>query len=560
MSSARVLPASLMARASVASGLRRGVQRARGVARARPPTVPSVHASICGIDLGTTNSCVAVVIDGRPVLVPDEKGRRTIPSVVHFAADGSVAVGHVAAKRLTRDPRNTFHSVKRFIGKRFKDQKVAEDARRVPYEVCATVDADAEAMGLQGLGPSRNGAGFVALRCPALGRKVSPEEISAFIVARCLALASARLGGEPIEKAVITVPAYFDDNQCDATVRAGHRAGLTTVKLLREPIAAALAYGVDVEGDETVFVFDLGGGTFDVSVLDVGGGAVEVLATGGDAHLGGDDLDRAVALWLAKEAKALGAAVDPRGALQAARRAREKLSDATEVIVPMPGGATKTLTRPLLEKVCAETLRDLRLPVENAAASAGINLEALQAESRGKKGAKRSNKKTGRPFDHVLLVGGATKTPAVRRFAENTFGRRPTPGLVDPDEVVALGAAAHAGALEGLVAQTETLGPMQASLIRAFARKMRNEDEAAFEKVSDDAGKKTRGGFDAAGFSEMAAAAGMDLAEEDDGDWGPEDLSELEGLSDEEIEALIAEMGDEEEDEEDEEEARARFA
>ena len=225
----------------------------------------------------------------------------------------------------------------------------------------------------------------------------------------------------------------------------------------------------------------------------------------------------------------------------------------------MPG-ATKTLTRPLLEKVCAETLRDLRLPVENAAASAGINLEALQAESRGKKGAKRSNKKTGRPFDHVLLVGGATKTPAVRRFAENTFGRRPTPGLVDPDEVVALGAAAHAGALEGLVAQTETLGPMQASLIRAFARKMRNEDEAAFEKVSDDAGKKTRGGFDAAGFSEMAAAAGMDLAEEDDGDWGPEDLSELEGLSDEEIEALIAEMGDEEEDEEDEEEERARFA
>ena len=552
MSSARVFPASLAARAPVASGLRRGDRRARGVARARPPTAPRVYASICGIDLGTTNSCVAVVIDGRPVLVPDEKGRRTIPSVVHFAPDGCVTVGHAAAKRLTRDPANTFHSVKRFIGKRFKDKKVAEDARRVPYEVCATVPADAEAMGLVGLGPSKNGAGFVAVRCPALGRKVSPEEISAQIVKKCVALASAKLGGELITKAVITVPAYFDDGQCDATIRAGRRAGLETVKLLREPIAAALAYGVDVTGDETVFVFDLGGGTFDVSVLDVGGGAVEVLATGGDAHLGGDDLDRAVAVWLAKEAKALGATVDPRGALQAARRAREKLSENTEVVVPMPGGATKTLTRPLLEKVCSEILRDLRLPVENAADSAGINLEALQAESRSKKASKKS-RKTGRPFDHVLLVGGATKTAAVRRFVENTFGRRPTPGLVDPDEVVALGAAAHAGALEGLVAQTETLGPMQASLIRAFARKMRNEDESLFERVRDDAEGVERGGaFDASGMAATAAAAGMDLVEEDDDDWGPEDLSELEGLTDEEIEALIAEMGDEEDEDEDE--------
>jgi heat shock protein 1/8 len=261
-----------------------------------------------------------------------------------------------------------------------------------------------------------------------------------------------------------------------------------------------------------------------------------------------------VALWLAKEAKALGATVDPRGALQAARRAREKLSENTEVVVPMPGGSTKTLTRPLLEKVCSEILRDLRLPVENAADSAGINLEALQAESRSKKSSKKS-RKTGRPFDHVLLVGGATKTPAVRRFVENTFGRRPTPGLVDPDEVVALGAAAHAGALEGLVAQTETLGPMQASLIRAFARKMRNEDESLFERVRDDAEGVERGGaFDASGMAATAAAAGMDLVEEDDDDWGPEDLSELEGLTDEEIEALIAEMGDEEDEDEDEDE------
>jgi hypothetical protein len=215
--------------------------------------------------------------------------------------------------------------------------------------VCATVAADALAMGIDKLGPLGNGAGFVAVRCPNLGRKVSPEEISGLILRKLIDQASRALwearrtkagtgtesglesGTESeseagtdqaylIKKAVITVPAYFDDNQCDATIRAGMRAGLETVKLLREPIAAALAYGVDVTGDETVFVFDLGGGTFDVSVLDVGGGTVEVLATGGDNHLGGDDFDRELAVWLAKEAKEFGTVVDPRGALQAARR------------------------------------------------------------------------------------------------------------------------------------------------------------------------------------------------------------------------------------------------
>jgi molecular chaperone DnaK len=459
---------------------------------------------------------------------------------------------------LTKDPLNTFHSVKRFMGKRFKDKKVGEYLRRVPYEVCATVEKDAAAMGIEGLGPQGNGAGFVAVKSPNLNRKVSPEEISGLIVKKCLQLAQNALGSsEKITKAVITVPAYFDNNQCDATVRAGKRAGLETVKLLREPIAAALAYGIDVTDDETVFVFDLGGGTFDVSVLDVGGGTVEVLATGGDIHLGGDDFDRCVAVWLAKEAKELGATVDARGALQAARRAREKLSDQPSVDIPMPGGVIKKLSRPLLEKICAEVLRDLRLPVEKCSETAGINLEALQSNSGRKKG--KGNTKTGRPFDHVLLVGGATKTPAIKRFVENTFGRKPTPGLVDPDEVVALGAAAHAGALEGLLEHTETLGPMQASLIRAFARKMRSEDEEEFERVvggsevsgSDsmiaESSSSSDSKFSQSNMASIAVAAGMDLVEDGDDDgWGPDDLSELEELSDDEIEALIAKMEDEE--------------
>ena len=502
-------------------------------------------ASICGIDLGTTNSAVAIVVDGKPVIVADAKGNRTIPSVVSFAADGSVLVGHDARRRLAKDPANTFSSVKRFIGKRFDSKTVKDDAQRVPYEVVAAPD------------------GGVALRCPALGADVTPVDVSRHILATLLATAEdgAGVNRGDIKRAVVTVPAYFDDAQCAATIEAGKRAGLEKVKLLHEPVAAALAYGVDVEADETVFVFDLGGGTFDVSVLDVGGGTVEVLATGGDAHLGGDDLDRALAVWLAKEAKSLNAEVDPRGALMAARRAREQLSEAMEVAIPMPGGAVKTLTRPLLEKVCARVLRSMRLPVEIAADSAGINLEALQAAAtKGGKGIK--NKRTlarrgGRPFDHILLVGGATKTPAVRRFVENTFGRKPRPGLVNPDEVVALGAAVHAGSLEGLLAETETLGPMQASLIRAFASKMRRErGEEAFEDLLVDADESL---FNDDSFDEddqlvwteeamaaAAAAAGLDLLDDasgDDEDWGPEDLNDLlRELEDEFIEEELDEL------------------
>ena len=205
-------------------------------ARARRARAAAVapRASICGIDLGTTNSAVAVIVDGKPVIVPDEDGRRTTPSVVSFLPDGTVLVGHAARKRLSKDPANTFHSVKRFIGKRYKDKRVVEDARRVPYEVCATVAADADALDIVGLGPRGDGAGFVAARCPALGRKLTPEEISAHVLRRLVHRASRALG-EPVHRAVITVPAYFDDQQCDATRRAAERAGREKVKILHEP-------------------------------------------------------------------------------------------------------------------------------------------------------------------------------------------------------------------------------------------------------------------------------------------------------------------------------------
>ena len=228
------------------------------------------RASIRGIDLGTTNSAVAVIVDGKPVIVPDEDGRRTTPSVVSFLPDGTVLVGHAARKRLSKDPANTFHSVKRFIGKRYKDKRVVEDARRVPYEVCATVAADADALDIVGLGPRGDGAGFVAARCPALGRKLTPEEISAHVLRRLVHRASRALG-EPVHRAVITVPAYFDD-QCDATRRRRARwtGGQPASRRWAPQTWTSTATTVSSSTSEEVH---------STSILDVGGEIVEVLAT-----------------------------------------------------------------------------------------------------------------------------------------------------------------------------------------------------------------------------------------------------------------------------------------
>lgn len=241
------------------SGLGRRVstrRRGSGVIdrRRSAAAVVVVNAAICGIDLGTTNSAVAVVVDGRAVVVPDEEGHRTIPSIVTFLPEeGKVLVGHAARKRLTKDPSNTYHSVKRFIGKRFTDKRVAEDARRVPFEVVAsdavtTTTTTTEmpshpALSRAGLGPKGDGAGLAALQCPALGRKVMPEEVSMHILRRLLDVAEGALSDGPITRAVITVPAYFDDDQCAATERAGKAAGLDKIKILHEPVAAAMAYG-----------------------------------------------------------------------------------------------------------------------------------------------------------------------------------------------------------------------------------------------------------------------------------------------------------------------------
>jgi len=472
------------ASASASSSFARGARRIHA-SRERPRRVVlaaarPTEASICGIDLGTTNSAVAIVRDGAAEIVPCQ-GYRTIPSIVCYAEDGRVLVGHEAKKRLRTQPRNTFHSVKRFIGRKYKNCKA--QAKDVPYRVVSHPETKFAAMSAV----DEHGQDFVVL----------PEEVSAHVLRTLLDSAQAELG-VPIEKAVITVPAYFDDRQMEATARAGALAGLQTVRLLKEPVAAALAYGVDVDGDETIFVFDLGGGTFDVSVLEVGGGTVEVLATGGDPNLGGDDFDRVVSVWLAEEAKKLGAEVDPRGALIVARKAREALSEQEAVEIPMPSGEKRVMTRSLFEKLVIEVLRRMRRPVSAAADSAGVDLEAIMENSKRKDGASRA---AGRPFDQILLVGGATRSPCVRRFVENTMGRKPNVSLVNPDEAVALGAAIHAGSLEGTIENVQTLNSMQASLIRALTAKMQSSADGVDESFDDD--------------------------EYADDEWGPEDLDEL---------------------------------
>lgn len=463
-------------------------------ARAVERGARAVASSFCGIDLGTTNSAVAIVRDGEAMIVPCQ-GHRTMPSVVTFGPDGAaVAVGRDARKRLRADSRNTAHSVKRFIGRKYK--KCKAQAKDVPYRVVSH--------------PETKFAAIAAVNEEGEEYVVTPEEASSHVLRTLLDAAEAELG-MPIEKAVITVPAYFEDAQMEATIRAGELAGLKAVRLLKEPVAAALAYGVDVDGDETVFVFDLGGGTFDVSVLEVGGGTVEVLATGGDPHLGGDDFDRILAIWLAGEAKSLGASVDPRGALSVARKAREALSDQEQVEVPMPDGSMRVLTRSLFEKLVVDILRRMRHPVSAAADSAGVDLEAILENSRKKDGASRA---AGRPFDQILLVGGATKSPCVRRFVENTLGRKPNVSLVNPDEAVALGAAIHAGSLEGSIENVQTLNSMQASLIRALTAKMKRDD--------------TDGDWD-----DDTSCVDGDWDESCEEDWGPENLDELLDFEDE---------------------------
>jgi molecular chaperone DnaK len=376
---------------------------------------------VIGIDLGTTNSVVAVIENGQATVVVNQEGARTTPSVVAMTKDGERLVGQVAKRQAVTNPENTIFSVKRFMGRTFAE--VSTETRRVPYTVSA--------------GP--NGAA----RIDARGTHYSPPEISAMVLQKLKQAAEDHLG-EPVTDAVITVPAYFNDAQRQATKDAGKIAGLTVQRIVNEPTAAALAYGLDKKADETIAVYDLGGGTFDISILEVGGGVVEVKATNGDTHLGGDDFDQVVMDHLItqfKQSEGIDLGRD-RMALQrlkeAAEKAKIELSSVmeTEVNLPFitadatgPKHLTLKLTRATLEQLVEPLVQRTLGPVTQALKDAGV---------------------TAGDIDEVVLVGGSTRMPRVQQVVKELFGKEPHKG-VNPDEVVAIGAALQGGVLAGEV-------------------------------------------------------------------------------------------------------------
>ena len=380
-------------------------------------------AKVVGIDLGTTNSCVAVMEGGKPTVIANAEGQRTTPSVVAYTRDNYKLVGQIAKRQGVINPENTFYSVKRFIGRKYDE--VSTELTEVSYKVM------------------RDGSGNVKLNCPASGKQFAPEEVSAEVL-RKLADDASKYLGEKVTQAVITVPAYFNDSQRQATKDAGKIAGLEVLRIINEPTAAALAYGLDKKGNETILVFDLGGGTFDVSILEVGEGVCQVKATSGDTHLGGDDFDKKIVDYLADEFKN-NEGIDLRKdkqALQrlteAAEKAKIELSSATQTNINLPFiTATQdgpkhldlTLTRARFEEMCADLLDRCRVPVEQAL-----------------KDAKLSNS----DIDEIVLVGGSTRIPAVQDLVKRITGKEPCQG-VNPDEVVAVGATIQAGVLAGEV-------------------------------------------------------------------------------------------------------------
>ena len=374
---------------------------------------------VIGIDLGTTNSVVAVMEGGQPTVIVNQEGARITPSVIGLAKDGERLVGQVAKRQAVTNPENTIFSIKRFMGR--KHDEVSSESSRVPYKV---VRAD-------------NGDAWVEAR----GRKYSPPEISAMVLQKLKQAAEDYLG-EKVADAVITVPAYFNDAQRQATKDAGRIAGLNVLRIINEPTAAALAYGLDKKKDETIAVYDFGGGTFDISVLEVGEGVVEVKATNGDTHLGGDDLDDRIIEWLVSEFKK-NEGIDlskDRMALQrlkeGAEKAKIELSTAmeTEINLPFvtadangPKHMQVKLTRAKLEQLVDDLLQRTMAPVKQALADAGVDPKKI---------------------DEVVLVGGSTRMPKVQQLVREFFGREPHKG-VNPDEVVAVGAAVQGGVLTG---------------------------------------------------------------------------------------------------------------
>jgi molecular chaperone DnaK len=376
---------------------------------------------IIGIDLGTTNSCVAVMEGGEPVVISNSEGARTTPSVVAFSKSGERLVGQVAKRQAITNPENTIYSIKRLMGRKFEDPEVSRTKQMVPYQVIK----------------AENGDAWVAIG----DKKYSPPEISAMILQKLKADAEAYLG-EKVTQAVITVPAYFNDSQRQATKDAGQIAGLEVLRIINEPTAASLAYGLDKKSDEKIAVYDLGGGTFDISILELGEGVFEVKSTNGDTHLGGDDFDQRIINWLADEFKK-EQGIDlrqDRMALQrlkeAAEKAKQELSTVmqTEVNLPFitadasgPKHLNMTLTRAKLEQLVEDLIEKTSGPVRQALADAG----------------RSSNE-----IDEVVLVGGQTRMPAIQELVKKIFGKEPHKG-VNPDEVVAVGAAIQAGVLAG---------------------------------------------------------------------------------------------------------------
>ena len=378
-------------------------------------------SKIIGIDLGTTNSVVAVMEAGTPVVIPNQEGGRTTPSVVGFAKSGERLVGQVAKRQSVTNPENTIYSIKRFMGRRFDE--VSEEMKLVPYKVVRGDNGD--------------------VRIEAGGKKQSPPEISAMILAKLKEAAEAYLG-EKVTQAVITVPAYFNDAQRQATKDAGKIAGLEVMRIINEPTAAALAYGLDRKKNETIAVYDFGGGTFDISILEVGDGVVEVKSTNGDTHLGGDNIDHRIIDWLIQEFKrdqGIDVSKDQM-ALQRLKEAGEKakieLSSLleTEINLPFltadasgPKHLTIKLTRARLEQMMADILDRTIEPCKKALADAGMQPSNI---------------------DEVVLVGGSTRIPKVLEIVKNLFGKDPNRS-VNPDEVVAVGAAVQGGVLGGEV-------------------------------------------------------------------------------------------------------------
>lgn len=374
---------------------------------------------VVGIDLGTTNSVVAVMEGGKPVVIANAEGMRTTPSVVGFSKDGERLVGQMARRQGVLNPENTFYGVKRYIGRKYAE--LNPESKRVPYTI------------------RRDDNGNIKIRCPRLKKEFAPEEISAMVL-RKLADEASRYLGQPVTGAVITVPAYFNDSQRQATRDAGRIAGLEVLRILNEPTAASLAYGLDRKQSETILVFDLGGGTFDVSILDVGDGVFEVKATSGDTQLGGNDFDQKIVDWLAEqflETEGIDLRRD-RQALQrlyeAAEKAKIELSGVTVTDINLPFiTATEDgpkhletrLTRAQFEELCAELISRLRRPLKRALSDTRLSPSQI---------------------DDVVLVGGSTRMPMVQQLVRSFIDKEPNQN-VNPDEVVAVGAAIQSGIL-----------------------------------------------------------------------------------------------------------------